>query len=81
MVQHVTQAKTNLIIPIVRPWKLSATLRTTAFPSGTPFFSYAHFRASLMAVSTASAPVFMGSTMSYPNISVICCANFPNIEL
>jgi len=52
-----------------------------ALPSGTPFFIYAHFLASLTAVSTASAPVFMGRTLSYENISVICRANLANTEL
>jgi hypothetical protein len=32
------KAITYLIIPRVRPWKLSAALKTMAFPTGTPFF-------------------------------------------
>ena len=67
--------------PSVLPWKLPAALKTMAWPSATPFFWYAHLRASFSAVSTASAPVFMGKTMSYPNMSVIFCANLPNTEL
>ncbi len=37
-----------------------------AWSAGTPFTSYAHRRAALMALSTASAPVFMGITRSSP---------------
>ena len=68
---------TMLMMPIVRPWKLPSTLSTLALPSAMPFFSYPHLRASLIAVSTASAPVFIGSTMSNPNISVSFFANGP----
>ena len=50
----------------VRPWKLSVQEMILASPSGTPFTSYAQRRAALMAVSTASAPVFIGSTAALP---------------
>ena len=57
----------------VLPWKLSATLNTMASFCGTPLTLYAHFRATLTAVSTASAPVFIGRTMSKPKY---CVTNF-----
>ena len=34
---------------------------------GTPLTSWPHLRATLMPLSTASAPLFMGSTMSLPH--------------
>ena len=46
--------------------------RTTtifAVPAGTPLTRYPHSRAVLIAVSTASAPVFIGSTASMPHSS------------
>lgn len=60
---------------VVRPWKLSAATTIVARPGSTPFTSYAHLRASLMALSTASAPVFIGSTMSWPVNSASDSAN------
>ena len=75
------RAISHLMTPMVRPWKLPAALRTRARPSGTPFFSYAHLRASLMPVSTASAPVFIGRTMSYPKSLVTFSAKAPKTEL
>lgn len=72
---------THLITPRVRPWKLPSTLKTIAFPSGTPFFSYAHLRESFRAVSTASAPVFMGRTISNPSNDVTFFAYCPKTEL
>jgi len=50
----------------VRPWKLSAADRTMALSFSTPLTLYAHLRATLMAVSTASAPVFIMSAISKP---------------
>ena len=50
---------------IDRPQKLSSAMTTTASPAGTFFTSYAQRRASLMAVSPPSTPVFIGSTLSY----------------
>lgn len=52
---------------VVRPWKLSAATTILAWPSGTPLTSYPHLRAVFTAVSTASAPVFIGSTISLPH--------------
>ena len=52
------------MIEIVRPAKLPSQAMISAWPSGTPFTSWAHLRAALSAVSTASAPVFIGSTMA-----------------
>jgi hypothetical protein len=43
---------------------LPSALKILALPSGMPFFMYPHFLASLSEVSTASAPVFMGNTIS-----------------
>ena len=45
---------------VVRPWKLSVATMISASPAGTPLTWYPHFRAALIAVSTASAPVFIG---------------------
>ena len=56
----------KLTIVVVRPWKLSAATTMVARSAGTPFTSYAHLRAILMPLSTASAPVFIGSIMSCP---------------
>lgn len=64
----------KLMAPKLLPWKLPSTLTTLAIPSLIPFFIYPHFLANLMAVSTASTPVFIGRTMSYPNILVILAA-------
>lgn len=44
----------------VRPWKFSSTEKTSASFCGIPLTLYPHLRATLTAVSTASAPVFMG---------------------
>jgi hypothetical protein len=54
----------KLTTVVVRPWKLSSATTIVASPSGTPFTSWPHLRAILIAVSTASAPVFIGSTVS-----------------
>ena len=48
---------------------------------GTPLTRYPHFRAVLMAVSTASAPEFIGSTISMPVSSANALANSPNWSL
>ncbi len=49
---------------MVRPWKLLEQTMISAWSGSTPLRSYPHLRATLMAVSTASAPVFIGSTAS-----------------
>ena len=54
----------KLMIVVVRPWKLFSATTIVASPSGTPLTSYPHLRLILIAVSTASAPVFIGSTVS-----------------
>ena len=51
---------------VVLPWKLLAQTIILASFSGMPFFSYPHLRASFKAVSSASAPVFIGRTLSNP---------------
>jgi hypothetical protein len=43
---------------VVRPAKLPAQTMISARSSATPLTLYAHLRAALIAVSTASAPVF-----------------------
>ncbi len=49
---------------VVRPWKLLSKTMISAASGGVPLTSRAHLRAALMAVSTASAPVFIGSARS-----------------
>eukprot|EP01139_Manchomonas_bermudensis_P000707 Amastigsp_a765_530.p4 type:complete len:186 gc:universal Amastigsp_a765_530:938-381(-) len=66
---------------VVRPWKQPQHESTRALPYGTPLTSYAHFLAILSAVSTPSAPVFIGSTRSYPNVRVIFSAKSGNLSL
>jgi len=56
----------KLTMVTVRPWKLLAQTMISACPSGIPLAVYPHFLAALTAVSTASAPEFIGSAMSYP---------------
>lgn len=65
----------KLTIVVVRPWKLPSATTIVARSAGTPFTSYAHLRATLIALSTASAPVFIGSTMSRPVSSASDSAN------
>lgn len=57
----------KLMTVVVRPWKLLPATTIFARPSGTPLTRYPHFRAVFTAVSTASAPVFIGSTISMPH--------------
>ena len=54
------------MIVIERPWKLPSQAMISARSSGTRFTLYAHLRAALSAVSTASSPVFTGSARSMP---------------
>ena len=67
----------NPTIVVVRPWKLSSQTMISAFPSGTPRTSYPHFRTILIPVSTASAPVFIGSAASNPDASQSSRRNGP----
>ena len=55
------------MIVVVRPWKLLRATMIVPCPAGTPLTSAPHLRATLMALSTASAPLFIGSTMSLPH--------------
>ena len=50
----------------VLPQKLWLAKMTRAFPPSMPLTAYPHRRASLIAVSPPSTPVFMGNTRSYP---------------
>lgn len=68
----------KLMIVVVRPWKLFAATMIFAMPSGTPFTRYPHLRAVFTAVSTASAPVFIGSTDSMPHSSASCVQKSAN---
>ena len=51
---------------VVRPWKLFSQTMISAWSCGMPLRVYPQRRTALMAVSTASAPVFIGSTISMP---------------
>ena len=62
----------------VRPWKLPPAVMICARFSGTPFTRYAHLRATLIADSTASAPEFIGSTISVPVSSASSSQNGPS---
>ena len=53
---------------VVRPWKLFSQTIISASSRGICLCVYPHRRTALMAVSTASAPVFMGSTISMPHM-------------
>jgi hypothetical protein len=54
----------NPTIVVVRPWKLPSNTRISALPSSTPLCRLPQRRAALIAVSTASAPAFIISTLS-----------------
>jgi hypothetical protein len=56
----------KLTIVVVRPWKLPSITMMLAWSCATPLTSYPHLRDTLIAVSTASAPVFIGRTTSIP---------------
>ena len=68
----------KLMIVVVRPWKFPSNAMITAWSAGTPLTVYPHLRATLIAVSTASAPVFIGSTTSMPARSASSAQNGPN---
>ncbi len=63
---------------IVRPWKLLSATMMFAWPSGTPLTSAPHLRATLRPLSTASAPEFIGSTMSLPHNWASAAQNGPS---
>ena len=54
----------KVIMVTVRPWKLPSQTMISAWSAATPLTVYPHLRAILIAVSTASAPEFMGSIIS-----------------
>lgn len=67
----------KLMIVVVRPWKLPCA--TTMLGAViTPLTSRLHLRATLMALSTASAPLFMGSTRSLPHNCASAAQNGPS---
>ena len=68
----------NDTIVVVRPWKFPSNTTMTASSCGTPRVTYPHLRATLIAVSTASAPVFIGSTISIEHSSASSAQNGPN---
>ena len=51
---------------IVRPWKLFSATRISVCPEGIHLTVSPHLRAAFSAVSTASAPEFIGSAISKP---------------
>ena len=66
---------------VVRPWKLPSITMIDAWSAGTPLTWWPQRRLSLMAVSTASAPVFIGSTMSLPVRAARSRTNGPSWSL
>jgi hypothetical protein len=66
---------------VVRPWKLPAATMMLARPSATPLTRYPQALATLMPDSTASAPVFIGSTMSLPLNLASAVTNGPSWSL
>ena len=66
------------MIVVVRPWKLLCATTILPRPAGTPLTSVPHLRATLMPLSTASAPLFIGSTMSLPHNSASDSQNGPS---
>src|SRR5690606_34482222 len=66
---------------IVRPWKFPLHAMISALFSSTPLTSYAQRRAALKAVSTASAPVFIGNAISLPEILQIISYHGASISL
>ncbi len=68
----------KLITVVVRPWKLPPATTIFAISPGTPFTRYPHLRAVFTALSTASAPVFTGSTISIPHSSASSVQNAAN---
>src|SRR3974377_401736 len=69
----------KLTMLIVRPWKLSSATMIFARPAGTPLTSAPHLRATLRPLSTASAPEFIGSTMSLPHNWASAAQNGPRL--
>ena len=68
----------KLIMVVVRPWKLLCATMMLLWPAGTPLTSVPHLRATLMPLSTASAPLFIGSTMSLPHRPANASQNGPS---
>ena len=68
----------KLMMVVVRPWKLLCATTILPAPAGTPLTSVPHLRATLMPLSTASAPLFIGSTMSLPHSSASASQNGPS---
>ena len=61
-------------IKVARKWGTDVK----GVPAGTLLTSVPHFRATLMPLSTASAPLFIGSTMSLPQSSANASQNGPS---
>ena len=66
---------------VVRPWKLLSKTRISPCAAGTPLTVCPHLRASLMAVSTASAPLFIGRKRSKPVSALISWQSCPSWSL
>jgi hypothetical protein len=77
----VTLTRVQDLMLTVRPWKFSSTEKIKASFCGIPLTLYPHLRAIFTAVSTASAPVFMGKIMSNPNSLVAYSAKRGNTSL
>ncbi len=69
------------MIVVVRPWKLPVQTMISAWSAGIPFDSYPQRRAALTAVSTASAPVFIGNAMSCPVSSQASFRKGPSLSV
>ncbi len=65
---------------MVRPWKLPLATMMLARSAATPLTSTPHLRATLTALSTASAPVFIGSTMSLPASAASSVVKVPSLS-
>ena len=71
----------KLTIVVVRPWKFPSITTIRAVPGATPLTSVPHLRATLSAVSTASAPVFIGRIVSLPTSAPSASAKGPSWSL
>ena len=69
----------KLTIVVVRPWKLPSNATMTGLDGGHALDLVAPLaRATLIAVSTASAPVFIGSTMLHAASAASSAQNGPS---
>jgi len=71
----------NPTIVVVRPWKFSTKTRISLSESGTPLTVCPHLRVILIAVSTPSAPLFIGRKRGNPVSSQISLQKGPSWSL